>query len=395
MDKGAFRSSRIRPKKYSREKALFATFFVLVFALPLFTMPWSGEYFLAFTVSSLVIIGTLFLTPVHNAASVTGELPLSRLIGFGFVVGASLFLINLIGLDAGIQDRESVRGITENTNTRADLAVTIALNANFLGSALIACLLQFALSKRSFVLAAVALVFASTQLAFFGTRFLFLLSVSPIFYSVFFSRSVLTKLVLALSAIAFSSYIAIARATGNLNLSALLYYDVPSTASYFAVVENQPRFENFTNFFYGNFLVLIPRYLFPDKPVDPTVIDFTAQTLGAAAVERGASYLPGFIGSSWLYGGYFSVVILSALLAFLFAFSIPRSADSILMRTARILVLVGVVLQFRNVSVMYFLPAFFVLIALLAREVAGPSNRTRQDRSRLRATRHRYSDKLP
>ncbi len=386
---------RNRFNMYSREKALFAAFYAVVFALPLFTLPWSGDYFLVFTVSSIVVLVTLFVTPVRNSARSAGELSLSRLIGFGLIVGISLLLINALGFDAGITDRESVRGITENTNTRADLAVTIALNANFLGSALIACLLQIALSKRSIALASLALVLASTQLAFFGTRFLFLLSVSPVFYSVFFSRSVLSKLILASSAVAFSSYIAIARATGNLNLSALLYYDVPSTASYFAVVENQPRFENFMNFFYGNFLVLIPRFFFPDKPVDPTVIDFTAQTLGAAAVERGASYLPGFIGSSWLYGGFFSVIILSALLAFLFAFSIPRGGDSILMRTARVLILVGVVLQFRNVSVMYFLPAFFVLFFLLVREMAWARDGQRRRKSESRSTRYRSSKKLP
>ncbi len=271
------------------------------------------------------------------------------------------------GYGEGLIDRASSRSDATNVNLGGSWLATFLANINFLICGIAAYFLQKGIESERRGALYFGVFLAVFLLSTSGTRFLFLLAGAPLFYSFFFDNRHVRKLIIFFVLIAASSYIAVLRSGFSTSSAALIFFDLPSTASAMAVRRFDPPLSEIGNFFIGNIVVLIPRSIFPNKPLDPTVVNFSIEQLGVDAFDSGATYLPGFIGSAWLYGGWLSVFVFSIGLGYLFIRCFPNNRRfTVAGRAFASLTFIGLLLQFRNISVFYFLPALYLLITSTA-----------------------------
>jgi hypothetical protein len=354
-----------RKKRFWVERLQLVCFFALVFAAPLYFgfAPVGGDYFYVFALSMVAFSLPIVLGDTPRAT--VPNLENRHAIELLFLVALVTMVFTYSGIGMGLSDRASIRAGTTNTNMSGSFLITLISNSNFLVSGIAAHQIQKGLDARRRKNLYLGIILAVAMLTTTGTRFLFLLSTAPLFYSFFFDSRYLRKLLLFVLTVLASSFAAIARSGFNINAATLIFFDLPSTASALAVEGPAPSFLNIGYFFVGNIVVLIPRALFPGKPVDPTVVDLTISQLGNDAFDTGATYLPGFIGSAWLYGAWIVVAIFSFLLGYLFLKSFPNdSRSSTTQRTLKALLFIGLILQFRNISIFYLLPYLFMAIGL-------------------------------
>lgn len=359
----AYRASKNR--KLSAERLQLLFLFVLIFTAPLYSgfarMGSNYSYVLALSIIA-------FSVPIVKARSPPAtplDLENWRAFEILILIVLSTIIFTYYGLGVGLVDRASDRVGTTNINYSGSLIVTLIANSNFLISGIAAYLIQKGLDTRKRRQLYLGVLLAAAMLTMTGTRFLFLLATAPLLYTLFFDKRYFRKLVFLVLVVAASSLVAIARSGFNINVATLVYFDLPSTASSLAVQSSVPSFWDISHFFTGNIVVLIPRAIFPDKPVDPTVVDFTISHLSADAFNSGATFLPGFIGSAWLYGGWMGVAIFSFLLGYLLLKSFPNDRrPSSTQRTLKALLFIGLILQFRNISIFYLLPYFFMAFSL-------------------------------
>lgn len=356
---------RARKKPYRIERFQLLSFFALIFAAPLYAgfTSTGSDYSYAFALSMLAL--SLPLMMVHSAPAASLHIENRRAFEIILLIGLSIMALTYYGIGQGLSDRSAVRAGTTNINLNGSLLTTLLANSNFLVSGIAAYQIQKGLDTGRRSNLYIGIFLAAAMLAMTGTRFLFMLSTAPLFYSFFFDSSYMRKALLFVLVAAASSFVAIARSGFNIDVASLVFFDLPSTASMFAVQDSAPSVGDIGNFFIGNIVVLIPRWIFPAKPVDPSVVEFTISHLGAAAFDAGVTYLPGFIGSAWLYGGWFGVLIFSSLLGYLFVKSFPNDRRaSYTQRTLKALLFIGLILQFRNISIFYLLPYLYTAIGL-------------------------------
>jgi hypothetical protein len=291
------------------------------------------------------------------------------------IVAGCLLVLIALGLGEGVTDRSFLR--KDATNFNFSFFSTLSTNFVFLQISITAALLAWARRNRSRVTLVLALGLASLILATSGTRYFFLLAISPLIYGVILRSKIIVKAYAAIMLIGFSVYIALRRSVTDLGSDALLFYDLPSSASYILVNSHQPQLSDIWYFFVGNVLVLIPRSIFSDKPIDEATINFVIATLGDSAFESGSTYLPGFLGSAWLYGGIFGVVIFSLILGHLFVLALTYNVKSWQSEAIASLMLVGTLLQFRNISIFYFLPLLYLSVLLKIWSILIRSLRTK------------------
>ena len=339
--------------------------FFLIFAAPIYSgfTRFDSNYSLA------LVLATLCFSLPFTLAKLTGSRHIETnnrdIFEVLMIIAISWVVIGYLDFDQGVTDRATVREGVTNVNTNLSFFGTLIANLNFLTCGISAYLIQSGLEARRRVRLYSGIFLAMVTLGATGTRFLFLLAMAPIFYALFFDGYYLRKLLLFLALLVASSFVAISRSGFIIDYTTLLFFDLPSTASAMAVQNSSGSLLNIGNFFIGNILVLIPRIIFPDKPVDPTVIDFTVSVLGAGAFNAGATFLPGFIGSAWLYGGWLGVILFPLTLGLLFLKTFPADRhSSTALRTLTSLLFVGLILQFRNISVFYLLPYMFTAAGL-------------------------------
>lgn len=355
----------VRKKRFQIERLQLLFLFALIFAAPLYSgfMSMGSDYSYAFAVSMLA-----FSLPIIMARSAPATTPIIenwRAFEIILLIALSTMALTYYGVGTGLTDRSSTREGVTNINLSGSFLVTLVANSNFLVSGMVAYLIQKGLDTRKRKHLYLGVFLAVAMLTMTGTRFLFLLATAPLFHAFFFDNRYLRKLLFFVLVVAASSFVAIARSGFNVNVASLIFFDLPSTASALAVQSSVPSFWNIGNFLIGNIVVLIPRAIFPGKPVDPSVVDFTISHLGIDAFDAGVTYLPGFIGSAWLYGAWFSVAIFSLLLGSLFFKSFPNDQrTSSTQRTLNALLFIGLILQFRNISIFYLLPYVYMAIGL-------------------------------
>ena len=344
---------------YNKEKFAVLLLYSAVFLMPLFLFEFSYRYLVVMAISIVFFAVGLFFVKRSYSISVV-HMSYMNMVEYAAIALLSMLLLLQFGFAEGVTNRASVRGAVSNFNLENSMTVTFSSNVPLLISAMLALLASVGLSRNSRVLVYVSIASACVMLGLTGTRYLFALSISPVIYSIFVSRG-FVKVVIASSAfLVFLAYVAITRSSGSLTAERLLIYDLPSAASLRAVERISPEFTDIVYFFVGNIIVLIPRAIYPDKPIDPTVVEFSISYLGNFAFKTGATYLPGFVGSSWLYGGLMGVVMFSALFGYLFGKIFPRSGDTVWDSCIRSLLFVGLLLQFRNISIVYLLPGMLV-----------------------------------
>jgi hypothetical protein len=354
-----------RTRRVWIKKLQLPLLFALIFAAPLYSgsILMGSNYSYAFALSIFAFSFPIFMA--QSASATPLNLENWRAIEILLLIVLSTTVFTYYGLGVGLTDRASSRDGITNINNSGSFLVTLIANSNFLVSGVAAYLIQKGLDTRKRKYLYLGVLIAAAMLTISGTRFLFLLAMAPLFYTLFFDRRYLRKLLFFVLIVVASSFVAIARAGFNINVATLVFYDLPSTASALAVQSSVPSFWNIGYFFIGNIVVLIPRAVFPGKPVDPTVVEFTISNLSADAFESGATFLPGFIGSAWLYGAWTGVAIFSLFLGYLFVKSFPndrlsRSTE----RTLKALLFIGLILQFRNISIFYLLPFFFMTVGV-------------------------------
>ena len=354
-----------KKKKLWGEQFQLIFLYALIFAAPLYSgfVPLGSDYFYAFAVSMLAFSLPVILA--RSAPTIPLDLEHRRAFEIIILIAFSTMVLTYYGFGGGLTDRSSIREGTTNINMSNSFLVTLIANSNFLLSGIAAYLIQKGLDnqKRKHLYLGVFLAVAMLNMT--GTRFLFLLATAPLFYSFFFDSHYFRKLLFFVLLVAASSFVAITRSGFNINVATLVFYDLPSTASALAVQSSEPSFWSIGYFFIGNIVVLIPRAIFPGKPVDPTSVDFTIAVLGTNAFDAGATYLPGFVGSAWLYGAWIAVAIFSFLLGYLLLKAFPNDRrSSTTQRTLKALLFIGLILQFRNISIFYLLPYFYMAVGL-------------------------------
>ncbi len=342
--------------------SIFALYF-LIFIVPLFLYGWNSVYALAFTVSFCAMLLAFMILSHGESRSNIASIGFMELCIVVLAFAVCISILSLLGFADGINDRTLARG--EKSNFNASALQMFNANLAFLSVAILAALLAWARRSGKRLMFFVGIFFCSYVLASSGTRFLFLLAISPLVYAILLKSKNTVKIFSVFLLLIFSAYIAFRRSTAALNFQAILFFDLPSTASYIAISKSEPSVGDIWYFFVGNILVLIPRSIFSNKPTDDAIIDFTVSVIGQDAFNYGSTYLPGFLGSSWLYGGLVGLLCLSLLLGWLVSSAVNYRVDDWKSETKAALLLVGVILQFRNVSVFYFLPFIYISLVFL------------------------------
>lgn len=338
-------------------KKLFIIIFIIIFLVPIFAFSVNTTYLLAFLLSSVCALSQIkdHNTNVNN----TSFTPNLRII---IITSLSFALIYSISDTTALENRSQVREGILNYSFTFNSFLKTQMNLIFISiSALL--LSDFLFSRRTWT-GALGAMLSSYLLISTGTRWYFLLSAAPVlaFFAARFSFPI--KLTAAATFSAAMISIAIARSAGTLSgMRDALIWDIPSLQSYRTITLYDGNLRGLDDFFYGNFLVLIPRFLWPTKPDDAVSQNFMLDTIGNAYFN-GATVLPGFLGSSWLYGGYLGVAIFSIGLFWLFGKAEKRvlEANNGSKLALASLLLVGLALQVRNISIQYLVPALYLLI---------------------------------
>lgn len=336
--------------------------FIMIFAAPLIFLGWSTAYALVLSLSVMTIALAFGIQSRRCTQSQVTRASFVEINLLGLVISACLSALYALGMADGITDRTLAR--SELTNINSSVPDTIRTNISYLQVAATAALIAWSRRQRRLTPLVIGVSFACYLLSSSGTRFLFLLAISPLIYSVLLRSRTGVKVYTLAILLLFSVYIARLRSTTLLSGEALLYFDLPSTASYMAISQFSPEITNIWYFFVGNVIVLIPRALFPGKPNDEITFEFIVSVIGSEAFDGGATYLPGFLGSAWLYGGFLGVLLLSLALGLVLARAISYSVCDWQTEAKASLLLVGAILQFRNISVFYLLPFFYLAAAL-------------------------------
>lgn len=364
------RIDKLSRPHWSRPYDFVVAVYVFIFCFPLFFgLSASKEYIVSFVA---LFAAALVFRPrpfgrhrAPNAGAVQGY---SRrdvyffLLIYIVVSFVSLNVFSRVGLQ-GLIARDVIREGAQNFNAQAsDFWRSQFEYAMITVSAL---LLSRSLVSRSWVLLVWATILSTYILSSTGTRWFWLLAASPLLLQALVSVGFLPGVALAtFVAVAMLSISAGRSSVSELDLAEVVRWDIPSFQSLVIIGTSDVDFENFVNFFYGQILVLVPRFFWPSKPLDTATVGYMYSEIGDA-FDAGATVLPGFLGSAWLYGGMASVILLSALL-----FLGVRWLQLVVLHRMSTgpmpvwvpLVYVAFLLQSRGISIFYFVPAFYCVL---------------------------------
>ena len=197
-----------------------------------------------------------------------------------------------------------------------------------------------------------------------GTRWYLLLAVAPLVI-LFPGTTKLPVQIFAAGIFASTLTVFAAIRSGGAisSLQEILTWDIPSIQSYAVITTRTGNLSGIVDFINGNILSLVPRFVWPSKPEDIVTREFMTNAIGDAYYQ-GATILPGFLGSAWLYAGGWGGVLFAPLLAISLRKSEKEahSTKSALRLAIASLIGIGAALQLRNISVMYFAPAIYLIL---------------------------------
>jgi len=330
----------------------------------------AGEYIAAFLIMAAILAAAMLkngkpqaLPLIANAREDSG-IPALEL-GAVFIVVTILFvfLATLLGYS----------GLTARDLTRADVGnfsetATTFINAQigYLRIAVAALFINYGLVKRSRIAFIIGVGVAAYILASTGTRWNWLLCLAPLILYGLIKLSWRKVAFISLVFVFMLLLISARRGSGeNLSLVSAALWDIPSFQSIWVINNIESDVANVIYFLYGQVLVLIPRVLWPEKPLDEATVSYMIALIGDRFYE-GATILPGFLGSAWLYGGYTGVLIFTLVVAFL-VLAVQKTINKQDLRKPEYgligLVFLGTVLQVRGISVFYYIPALYYLSA--------------------------------
>ena len=268
----------------------------------------------------------------------------------------------------GLSKRELLRDGSSNFTLNINSFFRIQLQYIFI--AFVSHILSKGIINKNTKLIFLGLLFSFLILHQSGTRWLFLLCISPLLTYFYVVSNKVIKLIGTSILIAILTFVSSIRTTAETSLFTVLWWDIPSFQSQNVLNTFKTEFLNIIDFFNGNIFVLIPRFIWPNKPIDSVITEFMISVIGDRFYE-GATVLPGFIGSSYLYGSWFGIIIFSLLFRFLihklvkwnFKFS---SFENLCFISLSILALI---MQLRGISVFYFMPLIYYTVALRIRKI--------------------------
>ena len=213
------------------------------------------------------------------------------------------------------------------------------------------------------------LLFFSTVISIYllvrtGTRWYWLLSVSPMLVYVLLNLKFMSKIIVTLI-----FGFCLVWLGGNRNdvevqsVQDTLTWDLPSYQSEKIVKNLDSDISGFLDFYNGQIIVLIPRFIWPSKPLDVKTTAYMEDEIGEA-FGLGGTILPGFIGSAWLYGGFFGIIFFGAIY-----FNLLRATERLILKNIngeKMIYLgslyIGLILQLRGISIFYLIPAFYAYL---------------------------------
>ena len=336
--------------------------YILVFLVPCFVIDGIPlNYFLA---CALIVFSALFA----QGGGVLRKITIMKIDNaqYGYILIVLMFSI-IIFLAAGYT------GLTNRADLFDGKSNYVTSSSSFFKTQIDYIIISFGVFCLSFgvygggrVFVVVGSLISAYIITSTGTRWLFLLSFSPVMYNFLATRSIYSALLLFLLGVFASFYISMNRDSNvELDLDGALLWDVPSFQSVLILKSYQPTISGLIDFFNGNVLILIPRMLWPNKPLDSVVTNYMLDELGFA-FEGGATILPGVVGLGWLYGGYVGIVFIGVIIGLLMRLSEKASVyngDGVNYGVVP-LVYVGALLQLRGFSVFYFMPAIYLFFAV-------------------------------
>lgn len=283
--------------------------------------------------------------------------------------------------NGGIANRAEV--FADASNFNVDAGGFVSAQVGLVAIAGAAALTAYAVATGKIMFATAGSLVMFSEFLGSGTRWHLLLCSAPLLTAVAMYTPIWVRMIAGVAALGGLLNIALLRSAGSLDsLASALYWDVPSFQSYRAIMDYPGDILNGMNFIYGQVVVLVPRFVWPEKPVDWVVTDFIVDQIGDAYF-RGATILPGLLGSAWLYGGYVGVVVL------VFAVSMwMRGAVATLSRPGWTnlwtgsMLYVGLFLQLRNISVFYLMPYMYASASVWLWKVAVGGRATHRELQR-------------
>ena len=258
----------------------------------------------------------------------------------------------------GLSDRSSLREEASNYSTTSFLFILTQLE--YVLIAITASLISKGIIKYNNKLFFLGQFLAILILLKTGTRWIFLLALSPFLVFLYIVLKPLTKLFGIILFVCGIASLSILRSSTNISLASSLWWDIPSFQSANIINTMNRDFFSIIDFFNGNLFILIPRFIWTNKPIDNSITEYMISIIGDRFYD-GATILPGFIGSTYLYGGWFGIIIFSLLFRYIMFKLIKWNINILPHQNLTIisLSLMGLMLQLRGISVFYFMPLIY------------------------------------
>jgi len=339
----------------------------IIFSIPLLLpIESSVDYLLSLLIIITILTTATITRPKTNKANnvkiYKNQLPLNQtLILFTTSTLITISIATFLGHE-GLTARDTVRSDARNFNEEGSQFISAQINFILIASA--AALLNYGINRKSKIILIAGSVLAAYILSSSGTRWNWLLACSPILLQAVINLSY-KKLIPALLGLAIAMlFISAKRGSGDsLPLYAALLWDIPSLQSNWVILNTDPKIIDIKHFLNGQVLVLIPRFLWPDKPIDEATTNYMVSLIGER-FYMGATILPGFIGSAWLYGGFAGIILFTTLLAIIVK-TLDLKLNQKNNRNIDLgivgLIFFGSLLQTRGISIFYFMPAIYYI----------------------------------
>lgn len=355
---------------YKYIKILYASIFSIPIIISFYVNDFVFDnYLLAFIIFCLIIFSQKNKDIFFDINSVR-PIKLIFLILVSFLI--LYFLFDFFAFN-GLRNRELVREGSVNFN--ANSVSFFQQQLNFILIALSATCVSKGIFNNKSLLFTVGFIIALYTLFFYGTRWVFLLSISPLICYFLISSGKLLKLLFVglFSLLLFS--LSVLRSSSEISLLSALTYDIPSFQSKVVLNNYDSNLFDILDFFNGNILILIPRFIWPDKPIDEVTTNYMLDLIGNRFYE-GSTILPGFIGSAYLYGNFLGVIVFSFFLRYLISklliWNKKLSASENLVTFS--LSFFGIILQSRGISIFYFIPLIYCVIFFKIRRILLSQN---------------------
>ena len=282
----------------------------LVFIIPVLLNYFSGNVYLDKYLLSLVIfMMILSIKGKDKTNSDTIIFNINKIDFKSFQIFALSILTSYLAIliaenfnFVGLSDRSSLREEVSNYSSTSFIFILTQLEYVFI--AITASFISKGIIKYKNKLLFLGLFLAVLLLLKTGTRWLFLIALSPFLIFLYIVLKPLTKLFAIILFVFGLASLSILRSSSNISLASSLWWDIPSFQSANIINTMNRDFFSIIDFFNGNLFILIPRFIWTNKPIDNSITEYMISIIGDRFYD-GATILPGFIGSTYLYGGWF------------------------------------------------------------------------------------------